>query len=162
MKKIKDIWNRNRVLIVLIIIVLVCFATMSVVIVKYFFGVNVSNYGDRLDDIASLPFKEEDQQNLINSIKENEIVSDVTVNVRGKIIYIRILFNEKATLDSAKAASAKTLETIPADYQSKYDLEYTIVQEKTDAVAGFTLMGAKNINRTALIWNNNTPVKNEG
>ncbi len=158
MKKIKDMWNRNRVLIVLTIIVIACFCIMGVVVVKYFFGGNTSSYGDRLDDIKDLPFKEEDQTSLINSIKENDSVSDVTINVRGKIIYIRILFNEKATLDTAKGVATKSLESIAADYQSKYDLEYTIVQEANEAVAGFTLMGAKNINRTVLIWNNNTPI----
>ena len=161
MKRIKDIWNRNRVLIVLVIIVLTCFCIMGVVMVKYFFGGNTSSYGDRLDDIKDMPFKEEDQQTLINTIKENDIVSDVSINVKGKIIYIRILFNEKASLDTAKAVAVKSVESISADYQSKYDLEYTLVQESTEAVAGFTIMGAKNINRTVLIWNNNTPVKDK-
>ena len=161
MEKIKELWNRNRVLIVLVIIVLTCFCIMGVVMVKYFFGGNTSSYGDRLDDIKDMPFKEEDQQTLINTIKENDIVSDVSINVKGKIIYIRILFNEKASLDTAKAVAAKSVESISADYQSKYDLEYTLVQESTEAVAGFTIMGAKNINRTVLIWNNNTPVKDK-
>ena len=161
MEKIKELWNRNRVLIVLVIIVLTCFCIMGVVMVKYFFGGNTSSYGDRLDDIKDMPFKEEDQQTLINAIKENDIVSDVSINVKGKIIYIRILFNEKASLDTAKAVAVKSVESISADYQSKYDLEYTLVQESNEAVAGFTIMGAKNINRTVLIWNNNTPVKDK-
>ena len=161
MKKIKDLWNRNRVLIVLVIIVLTCFCIIGVVMVKYFFGGNTSSYGDRLDDIKDYPFKEEDQNTLINTIKENDIVSDVTVNVKGKIIYIRILFNDKATLDTAKAVANKSIESISADYQNRYDLEYTIVQKSTEAVAGFTLMGAKNINRSVLIWNNNTPLKDK-
>ena len=161
MKKIKDLWNRNRVLIVLVLIVIACFCIMGVVMVKYFFGGNTSSYGDRLDDIKDMPYKEEDKLALINTIKENDIVSDVSVNVKGKIIYIRILFNEKATLDTAKGVASKSVEAISADYQSKYDLEYTIVQEANETVAGFTLMGAKNINRTVLIWNNNTPIKDE-
>ncbi len=161
MKKIRDIWNRNRVIIVLFLIVLICFCIMGVVMVKYFFGGNTSSYGDRLDDIVDLPFKEEDQVSLINLIKENDIVSDVTINVKGKIIYIRILFNDKASLDSAKGVVTKSLEGISMDYQSKYDLEYTIVQESNESVAGFTLMGAKNINRNVLIWNNNTPIKDK-
>ena len=70
MKKIKDLWNRNRVLIVLVIIVLTCFCIIGVVMVKYFFGGNTSSYGDRLDDIKDYPFKEEDQNTLINTIKD--------------------------------------------------------------------------------------------
>ena len=161
MKKIKDIWNRNRVLIVLIFIVIACFCIMGVVMVHYFFGGNVSSYGDRLEDIKDLPFKEEDQQTLIASIKENDIVKDVSVNVRGKIIYIRIEFNDKATLDKAKEVASKSLEKINEEYVKHYDLEYTIVQESTESSAGFVLMGAKNINRSVLMWNNNTPIEDE-
>ncbi len=161
MKKIKDIWNNNRVLIVLIIIVITCFCIMGIVMVKYFFGGNTSSYGDRLDDIANMPFKEEDQNALLSAIKENDSVIDSTVNIRGKIIYIRIQFNEKATLDKAKEIANKSIEAIPSDYLAKYDLEYTLVQESTESVAGFTIMGARNINRTVLIWNNNTPIKDE-
>ena len=161
MKKIKDFWNRNRVLIVLLLIVIICFCIMGVVVVKYFVGINTSVYGDRLEDIENLPFKEEDQTSLINLIRENEIVDDVSVNVRGKIIYIRIVFNDKATLDAAKGVANKSIEGINEEYQAKYDLEYTIIQQANENVAGFTLMGAKNINRGVLIWNNNTPIKDE-
>lgn len=159
MKKIKDIWNRNRVLITLALIVLICFGIMGTIVTKYFFGVNVSNYGDRLEDIADLPFKDEDKEKLITALKGNELVEDVTVNVQGKVIKTRILFNSKAALDTAKQAASSVLGSIAKEYQEKYDLQFTIVQEATAEVGGFTLMGAKNINRTQIIWNNNTPIK---
>lgn len=125
---------------------------------KYFFGGNTSSYGDRLEDIANLPYKEEDQQALMTSLKEDEGVEDVNVKTRGKIIYIRIFFKETTTLDHAKQIAEKSLEKINKEYQKKYDLEYTLVQEKTEKAEGYTLMGAKNINREKLIWNNNTPI----
>ncbi len=158
MKKIKQMWNNNRVLWVLVIIVLVCFCIITGVMVRYFFGVNTSSYGDRLDDIADLPYTSEDQEILINALKENEGVADATVKVKGKIIYIRILFNASVSLDSAKNIANSSIEKIDSKYQSHYDLQYTLVQEQTEEIAGYTIMGAKNINREQLIWNNNTVV----
>lgn len=161
MKKLKKMWENNRVLIVLAITVVLCFWIMGVVMIRYFFGGNTSSYGDRLDDINSLPFKEEDQETLKNKIQENEGVEKATVKVKGKIIYIRIQVKETTSLDGAKSIANKSLEHIAKEYQEKYDLEYTLVQEATEKTKGFTIMGAKNINRPTLVWNNNTPVKDK-
>ncbi len=161
MEKLKKTWENNRVLIVLGVIVLTCIIVMSCVMVKYFFGGSTSSYGDRLDDIADLPYKDEDKETLKEAIKQQEIVSDVDIKAIGKIIYIRILFNEKANIDSAKQVAATSLENIAKEYQEKYDIQFTIVQESAPEIAGFTIMGAKNINRQNLVWNNNTPEKTE-
>lgn len=161
MNKIKNIWNNNRVLVVLALIVITCFCIMGIVMVKYFFGGNTSSYGDRLQDINGFAIEEDTKEKIIASIKENEKVEEVSFKVKGKIIYIRIQFNSKTSLEEAKQIANKSLEIIPKEYQEKFDLEYTINQLTTNETAGYTLMGAKNINRTKLIWNNNTPVKND-
>ena len=108
MKKIKKIWNNNRVLCVLALIVIVCLGIIFGVLTSYFFGGNTSSYGDRLDDIENLPYKDEDKESLISALKENESVSDVTVKTKGKIIYIRIVFNSGTSLDSAKEIAELT------------------------------------------------------
>ena len=116
MKKIKNWWDSNRVLFVLCVIVIICFLIMGFVVVKYFVGLNTSAYGDRLDDIADLPFTEEAQNNIINKLKESETVTDVTVHSQGKIIYIRITFTN-TSLDRAKEIAATALEVISDEYK---------------------------------------------
>ena len=161
MKKIKNLWMNNRVLFVLTTIVLVCFLVMGVVVIKYFVGVSTSEYGDRLEDIESLPLKDEDRTAIENKVKENENVTEVSVHTQGKIIYIRIVFTN-TSLDRAKEIAATTLEVINDEYKAHYDIHYTLVQEATDTVEGYTIMGAKNIrNSSTIIWNNNTPVTKE-
>ena len=158
MKKVKELWMNNRVMFVLATIVLVCFLIIGVVVIKYFIGFNTSEYGDRLEDIQNIPLKDEDKLAIENKLKEQEIVKEVNVHTQGKIIYIRIVF-ENSSLEKAKEVAATSLEVINDEYKKHYDLHYTLVQESTDTVAGFTIMGAKNIsNESTIIWNNNAAI----
>ncbi len=159
MKKLKDMWSNNRVLIVLASVIIICCIIIFGVCYKFFFGANTSSYGDRLESIENIPLKEEDKQNIIEKIKENETVKDALVYTSGKIIKIRIEF-ENTSLEKAKEIAGKTLEVINEDYQKNYDLQYTLVSEQKENNPGFTIMGAKNINRNLIIWNNNTKVEN--
>lgn len=159
MKKLKEMWSNNRVLIVLASIILICCIIMLGVCYKFFFGANTSSYGDRLESIENLPLKEEDKKKIIEKIEENETVKSTEVYTSGKIIKIRIEF-ENTSLEKAKEIAGKTLEVISEEYQKNYDLQYTLISPKTENDNGFTIMGAKNINRTLIIWNNNTPVEN--
>lgn len=161
MKKLKELWMNNRVLFVLGSIVLICFIIICVVCFNFFFGPTKSNYGDRLENVENLPLKEEDKEKVISKLKENETVKNVEVHTQGKIIYIRVSF-ENVTLDRAQEIAKTSLEVIEEEYQKNYDIHYTLVSEKTETQEGFTLMGAKNINRSVIIWNNNTPIENTG
>ena len=157
MKKIKEIWMNNRILLVLAIIVLTCFIIMAVVCFNMFFGATKSVYGDRLDGMENYALKEEDKEKIINKLKENENTTDVSVHTQGKIIYIRAVFTN-TTLERAKEIASTTLEVINDEYKEKYDIHYTLVSEKSENNEGFTIMGAKNINRNLIIWNNNNPM----
>lgn len=160
MKKIKELWNKNRVMFVLTTIVIVCFIIILVVVLQMFFGVSSSPYGDRLDNIQDMPFTDENSNAISTKIKESEGVSDVSVHSQGKIIYIRITFTG-VTIDRAKEIAATALEAISEEYLALYDVHFTLVQEGSDTTDGFTIMGAKNINRTSVMWNNNTAFTEE-
>lgn len=162
MKKIKDMWNKNRVLFVLAAIVIICFIIMLVVCVKYFVGNGNSNYGDRLDSISDIPLKDEDKNAIIAKFQENETVTNVEVRTQGKIIYIRATF-ENVTMEKAKEIANGTLSVIPEEYLTNYDIHYTLISEGTENQEGFIVMGAKNIGESQLqiIWNNNTPITTE-
>ena len=145
---------------VLATIVIICFIIILIVVLQMFFGVSSSAYGDRLDNIQDMPFTDENSNAISAKIKESEGVSDVNVHSQGKIIYVRITFNG-VTIDKAKEIAATALEAINEEYQALYDVHFTLVQEGTDTSDGFTIMGAKNINRTSVIWNNNTAFTEE-
>ena len=42
-----------------------------------------------------------------------------------------------------------------------YDIDFILTKEKSENDEGFTIMGAKNVNGSGLVWNNNTPIKDE-
>lgn len=153
MKKIKELWDRNRVLFVLTTIVLVCLILMSVVIVRYFVGNGTGNYGDRLESIEKIPLEEADKEAVISKFKENESVGDVSIHSQGKIIYIRATFTN-VTADRAKEIASSTLEVISDKYLNNYDIHYTLISNATESTTGFIVMGAKNIGEAQkqIIW----------
>ena len=151
MRKIKKLWDNNRVLFVLISIILICFIIIGIVGIKLFVGINNNEYGNRLEGMKEYSLKEEDRLKIIDKLKEEDTVSDVSVHTQGKIIYIKIYFHD-VSLERAKEIAVTSLEVMNEDYLKKYDIHYTISEEKSEDNDGFILMGAKNINRSSVIW----------
>ena len=143
----------------MLLIIIAC-ATISVgLLLKYFyFGNGGSKYGDRLDGIEAAIISDNKKSEVANSIKEGKNVKDATVTITGKIIYIRIAFEAGADLDTSKSIAVKSLEQFSEEEKKFYDVHFTLVSEKTDTNEGFTIMGAKNVNGTNLIWTNNNTV----
>ena len=143
----------------MLLIIIAC-ATISVgLLLKYFYSGNGgSKYGDRLDGIEAAIISDNKKSEVVNSIKEGKNVKDATVTITGKIIYIRIAFEAGADLETSKSIAVKSLEQFSEEEKKFYDVHFTLVSEKTDTNEGFTIMGAKNVNGTNLIWNNNNTV----
>ena len=159
MNRIKKMWNENRVMMVLGIIVLVCMIVILIVVANYFFGVSSSNYGSLLDDIQNVPFEETDKDKIVEEF-QMEHLEKVTVDVRGKIIYIMALFSKEATLLDAQNKAVDVFNHVDEKYRKLYDFNITVYQESTDDFQGFHLMGAKNVSSSSFIWSNNTSLEN--
>lgn len=159
MKKIKKLWVENRVLFVLFIIVFVCLAVILSVGFKYFFGATKSSYGDRLNSIQDIPITDEIKNNVLSKVSEDETILDANIDVKGKVVYIKLTFKEGISLDDAKNKALTTLSYFEEPYSTNYDFNYTIQEDTTETNAGFLLMGAKNMHGSGLVWNNNTKVE---
>ena len=143
----------------MLLIIIACAAISVGLLLKYFyFGNGGSKYGDRLDGIEAAIISDNKKSEVANSIKEGKNVKDATVTITGRIIYIRIAFEAGADLDTSKSIAVKSLEQFSEEEKKFYDVHFTLVSEKTDTNEGFTIMGAKNVNGTNLIWNNNNTV----
>ena len=143
----------------MLLIIIACTAISVGLLLKYFyFGNGGSKYGDRLDGIEAAIISDNKKSEVANSIKEGKNVKDATVTITGKIIYIRIAFEAGADLETSKSIAVKALEQFSGEEKKFYDVHFTLVSEKTDTNEGFTIMGAKNVNGTNLIWNNNNTV----
>lgn len=152
----KKLYKENRTLFILIIIALSCILISLILLFKYFyFGNGSSKYGDRLDGIENVSISDETENKVKDTIDSNKLVSSSSINIAGKIIYIKITFNDTASLVEAKSIAVKSLDEFSDAEKAYYDFEYTLYQEASDKVEGFRIMGAKNVNGSNLVWNNN-------
>ena len=161
MNKLKEIWGKNKVLIVLGIILIICFIAIIVVTVSYFFGGSESVYGDRLDGIEDHPIEDSFVSEYTTNLESDDMIESVEFDTKGRIIYITINFVGDTSLVEAQSKTAASLETFSEDLLSYYDINFTITSEATDNSDGFTLMGTRNVAGSGLVWNNNTPVESE-
>ena len=161
MNKIKKLWTENRVLFVLFVIILLCACIILGVILKYFFGSSKSSYGERLNGIQEVEVNDELQTKFLSNMKQDEQIEDATLKIKGKIIYIALTFREGVSLVEAQSKALASLQHFEQKYLDFYDFNYTLKGAATENTEGFLIMGARNVNGSGLVWNNNTEVKKE-
>ena len=161
MKKLKKIWNENRILFVLFLILIVCFIAICLVVFSYFMGTNKSVYGNRLKGEVKIPEKQEKEYK--EKLEADDMVEEVTWRKGVRTIYITIKFNETASLVEAESKAVASLENIEDKILKYYDINFIIIQDKvsSDETKGFTLMGSSNVNGTGVVWSNNTEIVEE-
>lgn len=161
MKKLKELWGNNKVLIVLGIILIICLIAIITVTFSFFLGGNKGVYGDRLNDIDKHPVTNNIKSEYVTNLESEKSVTKVSMDTKGKIIYIIINFASDTSLEDAKNLAASSLEKINEDILSFYDIDFTLKCEKSENSEGFTILGAKNVAGSGLVWNNNTPLESE-
>ena len=161
MNKLKEIWGKNKVLIVLGIILIICFIAILIVTFSFFFGGSESVYGDRLDGIENYPIEDSFIDEYIANLESDEMINSATFDTKGRIIYVTIDFVGDTSLVEAQSKAAASLEQFSEETISYYDINFTLTSESTENSEGFTIMGARNVAGSGLVWNNNTPVESE-
>lgn len=161
MKKLKELWGKNKVLIVLGIILVICLVAIIIVTFSFFLGGNKGVYGDRLKDIDKHPVTETLKSEYVTALEAENSVTSVSMDIKGKIIYIIINFVSDTALNDAEALATLSLDKLGEDILSFYDINFTLKCEKSENSEGFTILGAKNVAGSGLVWNNNTPLESE-
>ena len=162
MRKLRNFWHNNSVLLVLLLILIACMVAITVVVVTYFVGDSNTKYGDRLKDADKVTFKESEQKEIQDKIKEDKKVLDVSVRVSGKTIYLKIEFSSDVTLVEAQGKALTSLEYFSEEVLEFYDIEYMIEALSTENTDGYQLMGSHNVGGTGgIVWNNNTKVSDD-
>lgn len=159
MKGIKAFYQNNRVFVILMSIVLVCVVIMAICLVSYFYGSKDSSvYGERLDGIDSVKIEESRQSDIESKLNSDALIASSDIMVTGKIVYVKIEFENTASLVEAQSKALELLDEFSDEEKKFYDFHFTLEQEKSDASKGFIISGAKNVNGTNLVWNNNNEV----
>ena len=89
------------------------------------------------------------------------MINSATFDVKGRVIYVTINFVGDTSLVEAQSKAAASLEQFSENLLSYYDIDFTLISEATENSEGFTIMGAKNVAGSGIVWNNNTPVESE-
>ncbi len=155
MKKIKKVWEENKVLLVLAVILIICLVVVAIVSLTYFYGSSDNVYGDRLNEIENTPISSKLLTDIESELKTNESVLEVESNVKGKIVYISIKFVEATKMEDAKVIAESVIELFNEDELSLYDINFTINSLSTTDFVGYTLMGSRNAaGNGTIVWNN--------
>ncbi|HJJ17020.1 MAG TPA: hypothetical protein OIM63_02880 [Bacilli bacterium] len=158
----KQFYKENRVFSILMIVVAVCLLLIIGITLKYFiFGSSSSPYGDRLKDEKKYKISDDLKTEVKSTLESDESIKKASVRVSVRTIYISMEFNTGVSLEEAKGKAVTALEKFSEDELGYYDVEFILTEESADNSEGFTIMGAKNVNGSNIVWNNNTPVTTE-
>ena len=163
MKGLKGFLQRNKVFIILTLIVLVCVVIMILCLLANFYGGNDGDkYGRRTEGIEKVEITSARQRKIEDKLEADEFISNKTyIKIQGKIIYLTIVFEEGISLVEAQGKAIAILEEYSDEEQNFYDFQFTLLQASSEPNEGFPIAGAKNVHGTNVVWINNTPTAEE-
>lgn len=153
LKGLKDLILRHKIL------TIICFLAVIGIIALGFIFLNMfvsgsGKYGNRLDGIEKVSIDSKEKREVVSFLEEKDTVSEASVRVQGKIVYINIVFTRDASLDRAKAVATETLALFEDKEKEFYDFGYFLtqveVEDKEDK--GFIVTGSKNAKLEAITW----------
>lgn len=155
MNKIKKIWQENKVLLVLAIILTICLVVFAVVAMVYFYGSSDNVYGNRLDITEEVPLNKKLLEDIESNFTNNESVKNAEATLMGKIVYINVTYVDDTKMDDAKKIAEEIVTLFNEDELEVYDIQFTITAKGSEKDSGYTLMGARNASGSGIvIWNN--------
>lgn len=149
MKKLKKFYKNNRIYCILMGISLFCLALIAMLFVVYFINQTKNDtYGNRLNGIESMEISDSQKEEIVNVIKESDKVDKVTINIKGKIIYVNVYLID-GNRDLANSIAVKVLNTLDEDKKDFYDINFSFNKDDDEA---FPFMGYKKSDATIISW----------
>lgn len=154
MKKFKEFYKRNRVYSILMIVSLVCIVSILVGVIVYFVGQTTRDkYGNRLEGIDTVKITDTKRSEVINKIKENELVDSADIDIKGKLIYVNITLKTGKHADS-EAICQTSLEAFSEDEKKFYDIQYIVSNKDSNIEENFPVMGYIKAGNSVIKWTN--------
>ena len=149
----KRVFNENKVLFLLIVIIIICVVVSGIALVKYFYSGNKDKYGNRLEGISEYPRSDKIGEDIAKLFNETETFNSVKVNLKGKLIYINIDLKEGVSLADAQTLALKSLEAFSDEEKSFYDIQLIVTtKDSEEENTLYPLMAYKNSNSTQVVW----------
>jgi len=145
----KKLFQKNKFTFFIIIFFFIMFILLLQVKKLFFPDAGVANYGDRLDGIVQI--KEEEKVQLITALKENELVSNVVVDISGRILNVTITVTKDTPITEAKKIGEGTINHLTEETIRDYDIQvFTKKDEKEEN--NFPIIGYKSKTASGFTW----------
>lgn len=142
-----------KILLVLLFILIVCFVIIGIMFYKYFYsGISTTKYGDRLDGIENYKLSDTLESDIKSLYEKTSSINKVSIDVKGRIIYINIAFKESVKVDTAKSEAVKALDKIGEENLKYYDVQFVLTYSGEEENSNFPLFGAKSANSLKVVW----------
>lgn len=136
-----------------LILIIVMFAIFA----RMIFSTGDSEYGHRLDNIVKID--NNTTKEIIEEVKKNDIVENITIRTQGKIIYTTIEFKEGTNTNKAKEIASNTLTKYDEDIIECYDFSFFLKemmpQSDDEVKQGFLIAGTKHPSTEKISWTKN-------
>ncbi len=142
-----------KILLVLLFILIVCFVIIGIMFYKYFYsGISTTKYGDRLDGIENYKLSDTLESDIKSLYEKTSSINKVSIDVKGRIIYINIAFKESVKVDTAKSEAVKALDKIGEENLKYYDVQFVLTYSGDEENSNFPIFGAKSANSLKVVW----------
>lgn len=153
LKSIKELMLRHKLLSIICFLAFIIIMIMMYIFFNLFVGGN-DKYGNRLDGINKVSISSSEQKEVASFLEEKGEVTEASVRIQGKIIYINIIFTRDTSIDKAKEIATEVLDQFDKDEKAFYDIGYFLTQENLDDSEdkGFYVTGSKNAKLDTISW----------
>lgn len=150
----KKVIKENKILFVLSIIILVSIVAIAIGLLSYFYKDDGDKYGNRLDGIENYPVSESASSD-IKALYESGVES-VSVDVKGKIIYVILDVSSGISKGDAQGYAIKALDVFSDEIKGFYDIQFMITcKNSSEETTMYPMMGSKHSGNTQIVWTNN-------
>lgn len=112
-------------------------------------------YGNRLDGKVAL--SDEMFTNMKNVLKEDEMINDLTYDIRGKLVNFTLHVSDDISIDAAKDKAHRIIENFSEEGRDYYDLQVFIVKQN-EAFNDFPIIGYKHTKSDHFVYTKNRVV----
>lgn len=146
----KKFLKRHKKIIIIIGIVLVILIALMAIIRLVAPDYRKSLYGDRLDNIKEHKIDSKKIDTITKNAKALDYVSDITYDLKGKIMNFVITVTKDTSLENAKKIGTIILDELDKNEKDNYDIQvFLITSEDSDT---YPAIGYKHKTRDEFAW----------
>ena len=143
---------------VYIFIFLILLLSMFILLKNFLYPDDLKSiYGSRLDGIEKVQINKDRKNEILAIYTNDELISSVNLDVKGKIINILIKGKEGYTIEMAKKNISDNLSSFSEKERNFYDIQYFITNETLK----YNLIGYKNKTSEIVVWSQYSEVIDE-